>query len=113
MHNTEFSKLAEQTIALIADIIETEDKDCLIDVDFHGDILNLTTASGIFVINKHSAAKEIWLSSPISGPYHFAYISGTWQSKNSINLIEILERELQIDFSKFLIVSSANERYES
>ena len=105
MQDTKFSKLAEQTIALIADIIETEDKDCLIDIDFHGDILNLTTTHGIFVINKHSAAKEIWLSSPISGPYHFAYVSGIWKSKTAINLIEILERELQVDFSKFSIIN--------
>ncbi|MDN3030641.1 MAG: iron donor protein CyaY [Candidatus Tisiphia sp.] len=76
MDNTEFAKLAEQTISLIAEIIETEDKDCLIDIDFQGDILTLTTNQGIFVINKHSAAKEIWLSSPISGPYHFYYTTG-------------------------------------
>lgn len=98
MDNTEFAKLAEQTISLIAEIIETEDKDCLIDIDFQNDILTLTTNQGVFVINKHSAAKEIWLSSPISGPYHFYYVDGRWQSKLSDDLIDILERELKINF---------------
>lgn len=98
MENTEFAKIAEKTISLIADIIETEDKNCLIDVDFQGDILNLITDKGIFVINKHSAAKEIWLSSPISGPYHFFYELGIWQTKTDIKLYEILEQELQINF---------------
>ncbi|WP_341749388.1 iron donor protein CyaY [Candidatus Tisiphia endosymbiont of Sialis lutaria] len=127
MDNTEFAKLAEQTISLIAEIIETEDKDCLIDIDFQGDILTLTTNQGIFVINKHSAAKEIWLSSPISGPYHFYYTTGIansgefgtrsngamsisnrrsddvtnfsrWQSKSSDDLIDILQQELKINF---------------
>lgn len=52
-------KLAVQTIFLIAEIIEAEDKDCLIDIDFQDDILTLTTNQGIFVINRHSAATEI------------------------------------------------------
>jgi len=98
MHDTQFSKLAEQTIASIADIIEKQDQDCLIDIDLQGDILNLTTVHGVYVLNKHSAAKEIWLSSPISGPYHFAYKSGLWQSRASISLFEILSNELQLDF---------------
>ncbi len=97
MDNTEFTKLAEQTISLIAEIIETKDKDCLIDIDFQDDILTLTTNQGIFVINKHSAAKEIWLSSPISGPYHFYYVAGRWQSKSSDDLVDILEQELKIN----------------
>ncbi|WP_375318515.1 iron donor protein CyaY [Candidatus Tisiphia endosymbiont of Oplodontha viridula] len=98
MNDTEFAKLAEQTISLIAEIIEAEDKDCLIDIDFQDDILTLTTNQGIFVINKHSAAKEIWLSSPISGPYHFYYAAGKWKSKSSDDLVDILKRELKINF---------------
>ncbi len=106
MENTEFAKIAEKTISLIADIIETEDKNCLIDVDFQGDILNLITDKGIFVINKHSAAKEIWLSSPISGPYHFFYELGIWQTKTDIKLYEILEQELQINFNNMRVDSN-------
>lgn len=98
MDDTQFSKLAELMITAIADLIEEQDQDCLIDIDVNDGILNLTTAEGVYVINKHSVAKEIWLSSPISGPYHFAYHSGLWQSKTSINLIELLSSELQLDF---------------
>ncbi len=98
MDNVKFAKLAEHTILLIADTIETEDKNCLIDVDLHGDILILTTDQGIFIINKHSVAQEIWISSPISGPYHFGYIAGRWQSKSSDDLIDILVQELKINF---------------
>ncbi len=101
MENTEFTKLAEQTISLIDDVIEAEDKFCLIDSDFQGDILNLTTDQGVFVINKHSVAQEIWLSSPISGPHHFRYISGRWQSKSSNDLIIVLQQELKINFDLY------------
>ncbi|MFY9589687.1 iron donor protein CyaY [Rickettsia endosymbiont of Halotydeus destructor] len=104
MENTEFSKIADKTISLIADIIEVQDKDCLIDLDFQGDILNLITDNGMFVINKHSAAQEIWLSSPISGPYHFYYDLGTWKTKNDIKLYTILEQELRINFSDLYII---------
>ena len=98
MDNIEFAKLAEYAIALIADTIETEDKDCVIEVDFQGDILNLTTNQGVYVINKHSAAKEIWLSSPVSGPHHFYYNAGKWQSRHETDLFTILSQELAIPF---------------
>lgn len=95
MDDTRFVKLASQTIAMIAEIIEKEDPEGNIDIDFQGDILNLTTNQGVYVINKHSAAKEIWLSSPISGPYHFCYNDGRWQSKNNDDLMIILEQEFK------------------
>lgn len=100
MQDNEFSKVASSILALIADIVETEDKEGLIDVDFLGDILNLTTERGVFVINKHSAAKEIWLASPLSGPYHFCYNGTEWRSKSGRELFDILEQELKINFSK-------------
>lgn len=99
MDNTAFTNLAEQTIAFLADIIEAQDKECLIEIDFQSDILTLTTNEGIFVINKHSAAKEIWLSSPISGPHHFCYTHSRWQSKANKDLLLILEEELKINFN--------------
>ncbi|XVN43666.1 MAG: iron donor protein CyaY [Candidatus Rickettsia vulgarisii] len=98
MDDTKFAKLASKTIAMIAEIIEKEDPEGHIDIDFQGDILNLTTSQGVYVINKHSAAKEIWLSSPISGPCHFYYKEGKWQSKTNNDLMVILEQELKFKF---------------
>jgi CyaY protein len=103
MQKSEFSKVAEQTLLLITETIETEDKEGLIEIDFQSDIINLITDLGTYVINKHSAAKEIWLASPISGPYHFFYVSGSWKSKTNIDLLEVLERELKIHFNQKLI----------
>lgn len=97
MDDTKFTKLAIQTIALLADTIESQDEECLIEIDFQGEILTLTTNPGVFVINKHSAAQEIWLSSPISGPHHFYYMAGRWQSNAGNDLMVILEKELKIN----------------
>ncbi|GMH42015.1 hypothetical protein BSKO_09934 [Bryopsis sp. KO-2023] len=33
---------------------------------------------GTFVINKQSPNKQIWLSSPISGPFRYDYLNGNW-----------------------------------
>lgn len=98
MNNTEFSEIAAKTIMYIADKIEEYDKEGIIDVDSQGDILNLETSKGIYVINKQSAAKEIWLSSPVSGPYHFFYDQGKWKNSAGLELMTILTNELGIQF---------------
>jgi len=98
MQEIEFSKLVEQALSMIIDTIETQDKGGSIDIDSHGDMLNIITSKGTFVINKHSASKGIWLASPVSGPYHFYYIKGQWKSKANIELFSILKNELGIDF---------------
>ncbi|KAG8463622.1 hypothetical protein KFE25_003895 [Diacronema lutheri] len=42
------------------------------DVDFSGDVLNLTLSGhGTFVLNKQAPNKQIWLSSPVSGPQRY------------------------------------------
>lgn len=96
MNNSEFSKIAETVIAHIAYRIEEQNQD--IDVDLQSDILNIDTADGTYVINKQSAAKEIWLSSPVSGPYHFFYEQGKWKNKTGLELMSILTDELGINF---------------
>jgi iron donor protein CyaY len=95
MPNNAFSAFASKVINDLADTIEEQDEECLIEVDLQQDILTLSTDRGIFVINKHSAAKEIWLSSPISGPHHFAYKEGKWQSRAGKELFTILSAELR------------------
>lgn len=95
MRDTEFAKEAEKTLYQIAENIESADTECKIDVDLHDGILTLETERGIFVINRQSAAKEIWLSSPISGPYHFAHSDGRWKTKSD-DLLGLLSKELNL-----------------
>jgi CyaY protein len=102
MDDTEFNSIVQNLLLKIADKIESDDVEGLIDVDFNTDIITLATSAGVFVINKHSAAKEIWLASPISGPYHFSYNAGKWQSRYGKDLITILETELNIKFNEIL-----------
>ena len=59
--------------------------------------LSFSNESGTYVINKQSVAKEIWLSSPISGPYHFALQGKQWKSRTGAELYQVLSYELQIE----------------
>ena len=94
MNNDNFSHEAEKTISYIADEVEKQDPEGIIDIDFTVDMLNLSTPKGEYVINKHSAAREIWVASPISGPYHFFNLNGLWITKNNIELMDLLSSEL-------------------
>jgi CyaY protein len=100
MTDAEFALEIEKILNHIAETVEMHDPEGEIDIDLNGDILNLTTGFGVFVINKQSAVKEIWLSSPVSGPYHFTLKDEVWRSKAGDEFYEILSRDLKIKFEK-------------
>lgn len=94
MTHDRFSELAEGVLAHIAEQVELQDKEYKIELDMLGDILSIKVPSGEYIINKHSAAREVWLASPVSGPYHFAYLDGEWRNKKGVELLSLLSEEL-------------------
>jgi frataxin len=69
--------------------------------------LRQVKGSGTWVINKQAPSRQIWLSSPVSGPTHFAYNSekaksgqggcGDWEdTKGTGDLGKYLKGELGI-----------------
>ena len=102
MQDSEFNVKVKAILDSLVEDIEDQDQECKIDIDLNDGILTLITDSGTFVINKQSAAKEIWLSSPISGSYHFAYLDNLWKSRNGSELFTVLTNELNIKFSKVI-----------
>lgn len=99
LNDVEFLKIFSLTINEIAKTIEEQDENHDMDVDINGDVLTITTENGVYVINKQQPLRELWLSSPISGPYHFSYDAPKWRSKMGDYLGEILTRELRIGFA--------------
>ena len=93
-----FTSLSDKLFDYIVRTIEKYDPDGKIDIDFRGDILHLETGFGLFILNKQSVAKEIWMVSPVSGPYHFGYSDGMWKSKSGIDILNTLSTELAIPF---------------
>lgn len=68
------------------------------DVSFSNNVLQIKDIpqSRTFVINRQPFRKEIWLSSPISGPYHFSYSPtlSKWVDRRSNEMLSLLEREI-------------------
>lgn len=95
--NQDFASFASEVIHNIADDIEDQDEECQYDVDLNGNILSIQTESGTYVVNTQTAIKEIWLSSPISGPYHFSYQDTKWLDRNGKDLMKILSSELNLE----------------
>lgn len=94
MERDRFSELAERVLAQIAEQVELQDEDYKIELDMLGDILSMKVPAGEYIVNKHSAAREVWLASPVSGPYHFAYLDGEWKNKKGVELLSLLSKEL-------------------
>lgn len=99
MFETEFKAKIDVALDKIIEEIEKQDLLGDIDLDINDGILTLTTSEGIFVINRQLAAQEIWLSSPLSGPHHFAWRAGKWLSRNGDELFNLLAGELNIEFA--------------
>lgn len=68
------------------------------DVEYSAGVLTLRMGSkGTYVINKQPPNKQIWLSSPISGPkrYDYSPTTGKWYyHRDQSTLDELLNREL-------------------
>ena len=73
MDESEFDRMAGQVIdRLMAEIEEQLADD--VEIDLEGGILTIELEDGgKYLVNKHRPNREIWLSSPKSGAWHFAH----------------------------------------
>lgn len=68
-----FERLAVATLNRLATALEDGLADH-VEVEFQGGILTVELEDGgQYVINKHGPNRQIWLSSPKSGAWHFAW----------------------------------------
>lgn len=98
LSESRFHTLADGLLQTIVDVIDEAVGDT-VEVDLIGGVLTIDLASrGQYVINKHAPNREIWLSSPSSGAWHFTYDAERdgWVSTRdrSQSLTEVLVREL-------------------
>lgn len=77
MEEREFNTLADARLAQIEQALEH----CNADIDFElkdGGILDITCTNGSkIIINRHTAAREIWVAAR-SGGFHFRHTDGNW-----------------------------------
>ncbi|KAG5418446.1 YFH1 [Candida metapsilosis] len=108
----EYNKLSNEYLENISEELEELNEDYeQVDAELSHGVLTLTLPpNGTYVINKQPPNKQIWLSSPISGPKRYDLIQGQWRTLRDGSLLtELLEQEiseaLKISF-KFESVSS-------
>jgi frataxin len=96
MDNSQFESLADATLSRVQTAVETAGGS--LDAELIGGILTIEMESGgKFLLNKHGPNRQIWLSSPVSGAWHFAWSEDdqTWMStRGGERLEEVLGREL-------------------
>jgi frataxin len=97
MDASQFESRADATLARLEQALEAAGGEGL-DIELVGGILTLELEDGgTYQINKHSPNREIWLSSPVSGAWHFAWneSEGVWRStRGAERLQDLLGREL-------------------
>ena len=96
MNQAEFERRAAEILDTLFEQIEDQLGDWL-DVEMSGGILQIELPDGgAYVVNKHAPNREIWLSSPMSGAWHFAAgVDGTWRStRGTEELTALLAGEL-------------------
>jgi len=104
MENNNFELSAKTFIENLYDAIEAQDKDFDLDIEYSNEVLTIDVLGSIFVINKQAPAKEIWLASPVSGPYHFSQEGGEWVDSKNNNLLTILANEISKILNKKIIL---------
>ncbi|KAL5681883.1 hypothetical protein ACJX0J_008268, partial [Zea mays] len=101
MQEDEFHKLADETIHDLLEKLE-EYGDSIqmdgFDIEYGNQVLTLRLGDlGTYVINKQTPNKQIWLSSPVSGPSRFdwdATANGWIYKRTGVNLVRLLEKEI-------------------
>jgi frataxin len=94
MDESRFHKIADATLARLAEALEAADP---LDVELQGGILTIALADGRqYVLNKHAPNRQLWLASPISGASHYAAdAEGRWiGTRGQGDLAALLGREL-------------------
>lgn len=76
MTESEFNKLADETLTRIQQSLDDSDTD--IDCEMNGGVLELSFENGSkIIVNRQTAAREIWVAAK-SGGYHFLWRDGAW-----------------------------------
>lgn len=82
--------------SLFDELEELSENHIQLEVDYSDGVLNMELPpSGNYCINKQPPNKQIWLSSPVSGPNRYDLVKGEWVSlRDGSKLTNIIEEEV-------------------
>jgi len=97
-HISQFHQRADAVLAHILDVVDGAIGE-VVDADIEAEILTIILADRRqYIVNKNAHLGQIWLSSPISGAWHFEYDAAAdgWLSTRGggENLLALLAGEL-------------------
>ncbi|CAD2217266.1 frataxin-like, mitochondrial precursor [Angomonas deanei] len=98
--DTLYNHQADLFITAVEEGLGAVESEALEDVDLSDGVLTVEVcpAGGktmYFVINKQAPRRQLWLSSPVSGPHHYDFQQGRWGSDRDGHFLEEkLEQEL-------------------
>ncbi|XP_074493640.1 frataxin, mitochondrial [Sebastes fasciatus] len=107
MSEATYEKLAEETLDGLTDYFED-----IGDQAFTGEDFDVVFASGVltvalgmgrgtYVINKQTPNRQIWLSSPTTGPKRYDWTGARWvYAHDGLSLHQLLSQEFSIVFNK-------------
>ena len=92
----DYVALADECLdAILEKADELSDDRDDVEVELASGVLTLKTPEGTWVLNKQVPNRQLWLSSPVSGPCRYEHVDGTWtHTRDGSSLAELLEREL-------------------
>ncbi|KAF9270451.1 Frataxin [Marasmius fiardii PR-910] len=103
----DYDRLSDEVMDTLVEDLETlldEYGNPDFEVEYHSGVLTLKLGGqGTYVINKQPPNKQIWLSSPISGPkrYDYSQQEDTWvYSRDERSLGQLLNEELSKAFKQ-------------
>uniref|UniRef100_A0A8C1MUZ0 Frataxin, mitochondrial n=1 Tax=Cyprinus carpio TaxID=7962 RepID=A0A8C1MUZ0_CYPCA len=109
---TEYERLADETLDALAeyfeDLIDESFTGMDYDVVFSSGVLTVKVGSdhGTYVINKQTPNRQIWLSSPTSGPKRYDWTGERWvYAHDGVALHNLLSKELSLIFKSNIDLS--------
>ncbi|KAI9543703.1 hypothetical protein NQZ68_008750 [Dissostichus eleginoides] len=107
-----YEKLAEDTLDSLTEYFEDLTDEAFTgadyDVVFSSGVLTVKVdrEHGTYVINKQTPNKQIWLSSPSSGPKRYDWTGAHWvYAHDGVSLHQLLSKEFSIIFNKDIDLS--------
>lgn len=95
----QYNNISNEYLETLADELEMLSEDYpQIDCELTQGVMTLSVPpNGTYVINKQPPNKQIWLSSPISGPKRYDLIGGKWITlRDGSALTTLLEEEISV-----------------
>lgn len=97
MTENEFVKLVSKAFHEIENSIENENFSWISDIDSKDESLSIKLEDGgTFVINRQVPNRQIWYSSPVSGPcrFNFEEKNGEWRNTRNEEITELVLKEI-------------------